>query len=36
MDEKNDPDVQIKCAVRMLAEGGDSHWDESRKVWDTK
>ena len=23
----------VKCAVRMLAEGGESHWNESRHVW---
>ena len=31
--EKNDPDKQIECAVRMLAEGGEGHWSESRHVW---
>ncbi len=33
MKDKNNPAVQIKCAVRMLAEGGESHWSESRGVW---
>ena len=31
--QKNDVDIQIKCAVRMLSEGGESHWSESRHVW---
>jgi hypothetical protein len=32
-DLKNDPDIQIECAVRMLSEGKESHWNESRHVW---
>lgn len=34
MEQKNDPDIQIKCAVRMLSEGGENHWDASRKMWE--
>lgn len=33
MEQKNDPDIQIKCAIRMLAEGGDKHWAASSHVW---
>jgi len=36
MASKNDPFVQIECAVRMLADGGESHWDESRHVWEKR
>ncbi len=32
-DMKNDPDIQIECAMKMLSEGGENHWDESRHVW---
>lgn len=31
--EKNDPKIQIDCAVRMLANGGAHHWEESRFAW---
>lgn len=31
--QKNDPDIQIQCAVRMLSEGGESHWNASKPVW---
>ncbi|MBP6045253.1 transglycosylase SLT domain-containing protein [Candidatus Woesebacteria bacterium] len=34
--QKNDPDVQIQCAVRMLSEGGENHWDASKHVWYNK
>ncbi len=30
---KNDPKTQIECAVRMLANGGESHWSASEPVW---
>lgn len=30
---KNDPDVQIDCAITMLSTGGEHHWDASRKNW---
>lgn len=33
MADKNNPDFQAHCAVRMLADGGESHWNESRHVW---
>lgn len=33
MASKNDPFVQIECAVRMLSQGGESHWSESEHVW---
>lgn len=32
-DERMDIDKNIDCAVRMLAEGGESHWNESRDNW---
>lgn len=33
LDRKNDPDVQIECALKMLSTGGESHWNESRHIW---
>lgn len=36
MEQKNDPDIQIQCAIRMLAEGGENHWNASRHVWYTR
>lgn len=33
MASKNDPFVQIECAIRMLAQGGEHHWSESEHVW---
>lgn len=33
MTQKNDPDVQISCALAMLSEGGENHWSESRYIW---
>lgn len=33
MASKNDPYIQIECAVRMLADGGERHWSESEHVW---
>lgn len=32
--QKNDPNIQTECALRMLEmPGGDSHWDPSRSMW---
>lgn len=31
--DKNDPDIQIECAVRMIAEGGITHWQPSEHIW---
>ena len=31
--EKNDADKQIECAVKMLSEGGEKHWDASAHIW---
>ena len=36
MAEKNDPDIQIECAMRMISEGGLSHWYASQHLWKTK
>lgn len=36
MASKNDPFVQIECAVRMLAQGGEHHWDASRHIWEKR
>lgn len=36
MASKNDPKVQIECAVRMLSEGGERHWSASEHVWRDK
>jgi len=34
LEEKNDPKVQISCAIAMLREpGGHRHWDESKRGW---
>lgn len=33
LDDKNDPDIQIKCAITLLSEGGENHWNASRKYW---
>jgi hypothetical protein len=30
MEDKNDPHIQTECATRMLSEGGESHWEESK------
>lgn len=27
-------DDNINCAVRMLSEGGESHWNASRHIWE--
>jgi soluble lytic murein transglycosylase-like protein len=32
--QKNDPDIQIECALRMLEmPGGDRHWWPSEHAW---
>lgn len=33
MEDKNDIHVQVECALRMLSEGGESHWSESSASW---
>ena len=33
MDDKNDFKIQIECATKMLGEGGESHWSESKYCW---
>lgn len=33
MEEKNDPDIQIECALQMIKDGGVEHWDASKTVW---
>ena len=33
MKQKNDPYIQIDCAVAMIKDGGLSHWSESKKNW---
>ena len=33
MEDKNDPHIQVECALRMLSEGGESHWESSKGVW---
>lgn len=30
---KNNPFVQIECAMKMLSAGGESHWNASKSVW---
>lgn len=30
---KDNPDIQIECAIRMLSEGGEGHWDASKHIW---
>lgn len=32
-DDKNDPMVQAELAARMIADGGLSHWSESKSCW---
>lgn len=32
-EERMDIDKNIDCAVRMLSEGGESHWSESSSSW---
>lgn len=33
LSEKNKSEIQTECAVRMMAEGGISHWNESKHIW---
>lgn len=33
MSQKNDPYVQIDCAVQMIRDGGLSHWNASKHIW---
>lgn len=33
LEEKNDPVKQTKCAVKMLSDGEEEHWEESRFLW---
>lgn len=33
LEQKNDPKIQAECAVRMIADGGESHWSASRHNW---
>lgn len=30
---KNDPAVQITCAIKMLVEGGEKNWSASEPIW---
>lgn len=32
-DERLDVDKNIECALKILSQGGESHWNESRHVW---
>lgn len=34
MKDKNNPYIQIDCAVAMIYDGGLSHWNESKYLWD--
>lgn len=33
---KNDPYIQIECMVKMVNDGGLSHWNASRHLWSSK
>lgn len=33
LERKNEPEVQIECAMRMIAAGGKQHWNASRSKW---
>ena len=33
-DNKNDAKIQLELAARMIANGGISHWSESKSCWD--
>lgn len=33
LSQKNDPFIQTECAIRMLSEGGEYHWDASKFIW---
>lgn len=30
---KNNPNIQIACFMRMMQDGKESHWNESKPVW---
>lgn len=34
LSKKNDPDIQIECAVNIIADGGLKHWDDSKSEWE--
>ncbi len=34
MNQKNNPYIQIDCAIHMIADGGLRHWSESEHLWD--
>lgn len=34
MANKNNPYIQTDCAVLMIRDGGLSHWDASRHLWE--
>jgi len=33
LDQKNDPYIQMDCAVKMIQDGGLSHWNASKQNW---
>ncbi len=33
MEDKNNGIIQIECAVKMLSQGGVTHWEASRQIW---
>lgn len=33
MKDKNDPDIQINCATKIMADYGYKDWDASASVW---
>ena len=33
LEEKNDPYIQIDCALAMIKDGGLHHWDASKIYW---
>lgn len=36
MADKNDPYIQIDCALAMIKDGGLSHWNASKALWKLK
>lgn len=32
--QKNNPNIQIACFMRMIQDGKESHWNESKSVWE--